>query len=136
MDKLKLLIAEDEKITQLIYQKGFGSEPFKDIFDLTIVGNGEDAFNTYQRRKPDIVVLDIMMPVMSGYNVLKKIRTQVMDMSTVIIMASNLKGKDDVQDCLRLGIDGYIVKPFGVKEIGGQVYEYYKKKYPVKTSPA
>ncbi len=132
MGKLKLLIAEDEKVSQMLYRKGIELDKFKDVFDFTIVGDGEEALKTYENIQPDIVVLDIMMPIMSGFIVLKKNRQEQLDRSTVVIMASKLNEENDIKDCARIGIQGYIVKPINAKDIGDRILDCYQKKYPDK----
>lgn len=132
MSKLKLLVAEDEKITQLLYEKGFQQTPFNDIFELTIVNDGEEALTIFQSIKPDVLVLDIMMPIMSGFTVLKKIREEKTNSSTVVVMASKLSEKSDIADCAKLGIDGYIVKPISAGNIGEKILAYYKRRFPEK----
>lgn len=70
MDKLKILIAEDDVVTQMFYKKGLK----EDVFLKAIVDNGEEALRVYSNWKPEILLLDIKMPVKSGYEVLKEIR--------------------------------------------------------------
>lgn len=132
MSKLKLLIAEDEKAAQLIYKKAFQENRFNNIFDITIVNDGEEALKTFQGIKPDILVLDIMMPIMSGFNVLKKIREKKSNSSSVVIMVTKLSDKSDIADCAKLGIDGYIIKPIKAGNIGDKILAYYKKRFPEK----
>ncbi len=124
--KLKILIAEDDKSTQMLYNKGLSDE----WYEKHIVGNGKDAVEIYKSWKPDIIVLDIMMPVMSGYETLKKIREMekhTKDKSTTIIMATAMSSKGDILDCARVGIQGYIIKPFKHAEIGSRILSYYQK---------
>lgn len=136
-EKLKLLIADDDKFTRLLYEKGISTE----FFDLRMVGNGSAALKLYKAWNPDIVVLDIVMPVMTGYETLKHIREieparkkgqkRVPNKKhTVIIMATALGNKEDVMDCLKLGIDGYVVKPIKHREISSRIIEYYQKACP------
>ncbi len=132
MDKLKILVADDDKTVQLLYQKGLP----EDKFDIKIVGDGSEALETYNSWKPDIVVLDIMMPVKSGYKALKEIREseEGKDEKTVVIMATAMADKNDIMDCLKLGIQGYMVKPFKHTEIAGKIIACYKKARPEKAS--
>lgn len=130
MSKLKLLIAEDEKHTQLCYRKGIQKDLFKDIFGLIIASDGEQAVNYYNELKPDIVVLDYMMPGKTGRDVLKIIREEKSDTSTVVIMASGMSEKEKIMECTEIGLDGYIFKPINARDIGDQILGFYKKKYP------
>lgn len=128
VSKLKLLIADDEKLTQLVYRKGIQKDPFKDIFSLIIASDGEQAVDYYNELKPDIVVLDYIMPGKTGLDVLKFIREEKSDTSTVVIMASGVSEKDKIMECAEIGLDGYIFKPISAKDIGDQILNFYKKK--------
>ncbi len=80
------------------------------------------------------------MPLMTGYQLLKKIRDteplakksdgKCNQKRTVVIMATALNTKEDIVDCLKLGINGYIVKPIKHKEVNDKILEYYRKIYP------
>lgn len=121
MGKLKILIVEDDKSTQQLFDKALVA----DIFDKQFCNNGVEALKAYQSWKPDIIILDIFMPLLTGYSVLKKIRREFEDRTTAIIMATSASNKEDVTGCVSLGIQGYIVKPFNYKEISNKVTEYY-----------
>lgn len=130
MRKLRLLVAEDEKHVQLQYRKGIQKELFKDIFFLLIAKDGEQALEYYNDLKPDIVVLDHMMPAMTGFEVLKVIREDKADTSTIVIIASGISEKDKIMEFTQVGIDGYIFKPISARDIGDQILKFYKIKYP------
>ncbi|MBI5750203.1 MAG: response regulator [Nitrospinae bacterium] len=96
-----------------------------------LYSNGSDAIELYKSWSPDIIILDIMMPIMSGYEALKKIREMEKsrkEKSTTIIMVTAMSSKDDILDCANLGIQGYIIKPFKHTEISSQILSYYQKK--------
>ncbi len=125
MEKLKILVAEDDRNVQLLYEKGLP----EDKFDLKIVADGDAVLEMYDSWKPDIIMLDIMMPLMSGYAALKKIREleDETDRKTVIIMATSMTNKEDIVDCISVGIQGYIVKPFKASRIAEMVMAYYNQ---------
>jgi CheY-like chemotaxis protein len=122
--KLKTMIVEDDKNTQQLYDVGL----FSEIFDKKFVDRGYEAIRIYQEWHPDIIALDVFLPEITGYNILKVIREKVGDKETAIIMVTVLRGKEDVMSCMQYGIEGYIVKPFNFKEIGGTILECYAKK--------
>ena len=66
------------------------------------------------------------MPVMTGYSVLQEIRENAGDKKTTIIMSSSMSTKDDMRDCSKLGIQGYITKPFKYKEIGNTIIQCFQ----------
>lgn len=126
MAKIKILIAEDDKDTLELYRKGLA----EDLFETRFVMNGKEALDVYEEWRPDIIVLDIVMPVMTGYSVLKEIRETKKDRTTKIVMATSLSTKHDIVDCSKLGIHGYIIKPFQYNEIGSIIINYIKKANP------
>lgn len=124
MSKLKLLIAEDSKSMQYFYQTGLSAE----LYEQKIVPDGEQALAGYKAWRPEIILLDINMPVMNGYQVLKSIRESYLDKSTTIIMVTSANDKDDIIACARLGIQGYIVKPFKAEAINKAILNYHQQK--------
>jgi DNA-binding response OmpR family regulator len=131
-DKIKILIVEDDTSTQLLYEKGL----FNKVFDKKIIASGKEALLVYKEWHPDIVMLDIQMPEMNGGQILKEIRTNIGDKKTTIVMATSKSSSDDVKTCMKLGIEGYIVKPFSLREIGEKILSYYAKKEPERTRKA
>jgi CheY-like chemotaxis protein len=131
-DKIKILVVEDVQVTRLLYEKGL----FSVIFDKKMVVSGREAILVYQEWHPDIIVLDIFLPEMTGYQVLKEIRTTLADNKTTIVMATGLSGREDILSCVKLGIEGYIVKPFQWREIGAKILDYYAKKEPERATKA
>lgn len=125
MDKLKILIAEDDKVCQEFYKEGLPDDSYEKRF----VSNGRETVEIYQAWNPDIIVLDLMMPIKSGYTALKEIRQmdKKLNKTTVIIVVSNLSDESDITDCVKLGIQGYIVKPFKANQIKHKILRYYKK---------
>jgi len=137
MEKIKILIAEDAKDIWNLYKKGLPAENF----DLTFADNGDTALELLKSVKPDILLLDIQMPIMSGYMMLKKLREKTPLAKAgvaqpdgkklpVVIMATAKGKKEDIMDCVKLGINGYIVKPFDFKEIGAKIMELYRAVHP------
>jgi len=131
-DKIKILIVEDDPTTRLLYDKGL----FNQIFDKKMVVSGKEALLVYDEWPPDIIVLDIYLPEMTGYQVLKEIRTTIEDKKTTIVMATSLSGSEDVLSCMKLGVEGYIIKPFQCMEIGAKILGYYTKKEPERARKA
>jgi len=122
MSKLKILIAEDEEVTQQLYAIAFRGEEF----DLRLSDNGEDALVIYKQWQPDIVILDIMMPNMNGFQTLEVIRRILADTNTTVVMASAISDKKEIIACAKLGIHGYIVKPFSTKNLAKTILGYHR----------
>jgi DNA-binding response OmpR family regulator len=130
MEKIKILVAEDEVTSQKIYERGLDDE----VFDCHFVANGTDAIHAYLEEQPELIVLDMRMPGMTGYAVLKEIRKTHEDQNVAVVMATAVSDKDDVVACVQLGIQGYIVKPIKIGEIGAKVLECYQKTNPEKAA--
>ena len=110
MNKQKILIVDDdENIAELV-----SLYLAKECFDTMIVHDGERALIAFDTYKPNLILLDLMLPGIDGYQVCREIRTRS---NTPIIM---LSAKGEVFDKvlgLELGADDYIMKPFDAKEL-------------------
>jgi DNA-binding response OmpR family regulator len=131
-NKIRTLIVEDDKSVLLTYKIGL----IEEVFENRFLADGNDALEVCFEWKPDILILDIMLPGTSGYAILKGIREQAPSANTAIVMATSLSSRETVIDCLNLGIQGYIVKPFSHKEVGQRVLGYYRKTNPEKAQAA
>ena len=130
MDNLKILIAEDNSFSRKFYDNYISGK----VFDKRFAENGREALEIYTEWHPDIILLDLMMPVMSGQEVLQQIREARKDLSTTIIISSLSSHKDDVAVCARYGVQGYLVKPLNPKEISKVLLQLYKKANPKKAA--
>jgi CheY-like chemotaxis protein len=131
-DKIKILIVEDDSIARSLYDKAL----FSQIFDKKMVISGTEAIRVYNEWHPDIIVLDIFLPEMTGYQVLKEIRTVIKDKKTTIIMATSQHNKEDVLSCMKLGVEGYMTKPLKIWKVRGMILVYYAKKEPERSRKA
>lgn len=109
--KEKILVAEDDPsiiigLVDLLASEGF------EVFS---VRDGKEALRVYEKEKPDLLLLDIMMPEKSGYDVCRQIRKK--DTVTPILILTAKGQEVDKVVGLELGADDYIVKPFGIKEL-------------------
>jgi len=112
---VKILIAEDDARTRAGLVEIFGNEGFQTF----AAGSGREALELYRRERPDVVCLDVMMPLMNGYDVCREIRKTS---ETVPVLFISAKSEEiDTVLGLELGADDFIVKPFGVKEVVARV---------------
>lgn len=123
MEKINILIAEDDKAMQEIYDCFLSGY----VFEKRFTDNGQQFIEAYQERKPDLMLLDSMMPVMTGFTALKTIRTFLGDRTTAAVILTSLSKSDDVMDFVKIGITGYIVKPVNPFEVGLQILKYFEK---------
>ena len=113
----KILIADDEpnivvSLEFLMRQKGY---------EVRVATNGEDALRAVGEFAPDLILLDVMMPRLSGYDVCQKVRENPAWAGIRIVMLS-AKGRDvEVNKGLAVGADAYVTKPFSTKDLIEQV---------------
>jgi DNA-binding response OmpR family regulator len=122
-DKLRILMVEDNEALLILYDHAFPEE----VFEKEFADNGSRALEIYRQWHPDIILLDIMLPEMSGHQILEEIREVEDDSSTSVIIATSLDLREDMERCENLGIHGYIVKPFNHKELPLEVLNMYRE---------
>ena len=113
-DSKKILIVEDEeKIAEAIeaYLKNSGYQTFKAL-------NGSDAIDIFEKKSPDLVILDLMLPEISGEEICRHIRRS--SRIPVIMLTAKVTENDRVQG-LDIGADDYITKPFSPRELVARV---------------
>jgi DNA-binding response OmpR family regulator len=86
-------------------------------YDVRIAANGAEALQQVDAWRPDLLLLDVMMPVKSGYEVCQKLRERPELASMKIVMLSAKGGEAEVNKGLSLGADLYIIKPFSTREL-------------------
>lgn len=119
-----LIVDDDENIAELL-----SLYLTKECFDTMIVHDGEEALKAFDLYHPNLILLDLMLPGIDGYQVCREIRSHS---QTPIIM---LSAKGEVFDKvlgLELGADDYILKPFDAKELVARVKAVLRRYHPVK----
>lgn len=84
---------------------------------VLVAQSGTEALKIAEERKPDLILLDIMMPVMDGYEVLARLRSNEATKDIKVVMVSALGGKLDIKNAMELGADGYLTKPVVVQKL-------------------
>ena len=105
----KILIVEDEQYMQELMQIQLQSQ-----FNLTISGNGADALQILETQEFDLILLDVMLPYISGFELCKEIRNSS---NVPILMVTARTDLSDTVKGLELGADDYVTKPFEFKEL-------------------
>lgn len=121
---MKILIAEDDLYTRMGLQEILKGEGYETV----CAENGEEAYELYLKEQPDLLCLDIMMPIVNGYDLCKKIRKQNQQVPVIFISAKT--EEIDKVVGLELGADDYIVKPFGVREVIARVKAVLRRSTP------
>ena len=107
MNKYKVLIVDD--IPENIQTLG---EMIKDFdLDVKIAEGGQEAIDIIDSYTPDIILLDLMMPHVNGWDVIDYVRKKYSKNEMVIIVVSLLNNKDNIDECYELGVNDYINKP-------------------------
>ena len=120
-DVLKILLAEDYKHSQIIVTRLLKKNGFENI---VVVENGEDALKMAKDEKFDVILMDMQMPVMNGFEATEKIRELSEYKETPIIALTAFAMKGDREKCLESGATDYIPKPIDSKEFIEKV-KYY-----------
>jgi DNA-binding response OmpR family regulator len=112
-----ILIADDEpniviSLEYLLQREGYRVEVARD---------GDEALQAFHRQVPDLVLLDVMMPRLSGYDVCQKIRENAAWSGTRIVMLTARGREIEVAKGLALGADAYVTKPFSTQDLLTQV---------------
>ncbi|MBI5662015.1 MAG: response regulator [Ignavibacterium album] len=81
-------------------------------YDITVFTNGEEVFERALKEKPDLVILDLMMPIKDGLTVLKEIKSNPETESIPVIMLTTNAEEENILKALEMGADEYITKPF------------------------
>ncbi|MBI1939634.1 MAG: response regulator [Ignavibacteriales bacterium] len=118
---IKILLAEDYKHSQIIVTRLLKKNNFEDI---VVVENGEDAVKMAQQEKFDLILMDMQMPIMNGFEATEKIRQMPEYKSTPVIALTAFAMKGDREKCLEAGATDYIPKPIDSKEFIEKV-KYY-----------
>ena len=106
-----VLVIDDESLTLRTISRGLGEEGF----DVYVAIDGEKGLEVFAQEKPDVVLLDIVLPGMDGIEVLRQIKTQ--SLSTVVIMMSAYHVVERAVEAMKLGAYDYLVKPFHIADL-------------------
>jgi DNA-binding response OmpR family regulator len=105
-DKTKVLVVEDEKMISDMYKTKFEMGDYKVIQ----ASDGREGLDMAKEMKPDIILLDIIMPKLDGFVVLQELKKDTATKDIPVILLTNLGQEDDVKKGKELGADDYFVK--------------------------
>jgi DNA-binding response OmpR family regulator len=109
--KTKILIVEDDPHILLGLEEGLKSESF----EVAVCNRGDQAIEAFNQHHPALILLDVMLPGLSGYDICRKLRAN--KVTTPILMLTGKGQEIDKVVGLDLGADDYVTKPFGVREL-------------------
>lgn len=126
---IKLLLVEDDPTLSYIIQSGL--QEIIGGYEVITAGNGAEGLLAWQQHHPDIIISDIDMPVMNGFQMVERIRET--DGDTPIVFASALTSPKDVKEGYKIGVNNYIKKPFVPDELDAHIHGLLKMKDGAKT---
>ena len=106
MIKRNVLIAEDEIIYATVFKLKLESEGF----NVTHAKNGKEAIEMAKKSKPDIILLDLMMPEKDGFQVLRELKEDIKLRDVPVVIMTNLSQSSDIEEALGLGAKTYLIK--------------------------
>ena len=111
MEKIRVLLVEDEQTLAMIIKDTLEEQEFI----ITTAGNGEEGLRKFFEQKPDVLVADVMMPRMDGFEMVRRIRQS--DKVTPVLFLTARSAINDVVEGFELGANDYLKKPFGMQEL-------------------
>lgn len=120
---MKILIAEDEPLILQTLELKLKKEGYQVIGCV----DGLDALQKIDSEHPDLIITDIMMPYMSGLEVVRKVKQDVSSRNTPVIVLSTMGQESIVEEAFELGADDYLKKPFSLSELSIRIKKLAKK---------
>ena len=115
----KILIVDDEPNIVMSLEYTFK----KNNYEVFIARDGQEALDILKTNFPDVIILDIMMPMVDGFATLEQIRKDDNLKHTKVLFLSAKNKASDIEKGLALGADAYMTKPFTIKKIVEQISE-------------
>lgn len=124
--KPKVLIIDDDKFLQDMYSLKFTKKGYE-VFNAV---NGNDAITKLKDGLvPDVIVVDIIMPIMNGLKFLEALRTEKLAPEATVVVLTNQGQHEDIEAAEKWNIDGYIIKALAIpSEVIDQVHDIHQKK--------
>jgi DNA-binding response OmpR family regulator len=130
--KPTVLLVEDDRFLAGMYVAKLSLEGFR----VVLATDGVEGWQSARESKPDLILLDIVLPKMSGFELLERVRKHAGLAATPVILLTNLGQRDDVRRGLTLGADDYLIKAhFLPSEVIDKVKHYLKVRRARKRSP-
>ena len=105
-EKTKILLVEDDSFLLGMYATKFELEGFQVI----VAEDGEKAVRAALKELPDIILLDIILPVLNGFEVLKQLKAEAATAKIPVILLTNLSQRDEIEQGLKMGAEDYLIK--------------------------
>jgi two-component system alkaline phosphatase synthesis response regulator PhoP len=112
MDRKKILIVDDEESIRILVKRFLGRH-----YSVLEAENGEIAIDIAKREKPDLILMDIMMPKVDGYTACAEIKANELTRGTQVIMLTSIAYQLNKKLAQKIGADGYVTKPLDLQEL-------------------
>lgn len=116
----KILVVEDDLVTQKVLSARLEITGY----DVITAVDGEEALNKARKENPDAVVLDLMLPKMTGYEVCRMLKFDDKYKRIPIIILSSLDQQDEREKAVKAGADAYFIKPFDLKLLLAKIEDF------------
>jgi CheY-like chemotaxis protein len=124
--KIKTLLVDDVALNIKVVEKMIS--PFK--FQIRTASNGEQALKAIAEEQPDLILLDLMMPIMDGFETLQRIRAgEAGDPNVVVIILSALNSEKDIIRGMNLGANDFITKPVIMQRLNNVIEKHLQEKF-------
>ncbi|MEO0102638.1 MAG: response regulator [candidate division WOR-3 bacterium] len=117
--KGKILIIEDEERIVAVLEKRLATHGY----EVITAGNGRLGFNRARQEKPDLIILDLILPEMDGYQICNFLKRDRRYQDIPIIILSARSQEKDIEEAKKAGADAYFTKPFNYEELLGKIEE-------------
>ena len=124
-DKGHVVLIEDEKNIAALVRYNLRKEGFR----VSIAGDGEEGLQLIERERPDVVLLDLLLPRVDGLEVCRRLKQREQTRSIPVIMLTAKAGEADKVTGLELGADDYVTKPFNPPELMARVRTHLELKH-------
>lgn len=123
MEKQKkiLVVDDDQNMLQLLYSF------LRDSYRVTMVSSGKDALESLRKQKPDLMLLDYLMPEMNGKETLEIIRKDENLKDLPVFFLTGVSDSNKISECLKLDPSGYILKPIGKFSLLAKIRAYFEE---------
>lgn len=105
-EKTKILLVEDDSFLLGLYATKFELDGFK----VMMAEDGEKAIRVALKERPDIILLDIILPKLSGFEVLKRLKQEPTTAKIPVILLTNLSQRNEIEQGLKMGAEDYLIK--------------------------
>lgn len=122
MDAIKVLIADDNQIDRMVLSRIVRNQGYQ----VLEAENGQEAIHAFEHHRPDIILMDVMMPVMDGREAARRIKADAGEDFVPVIFLTSLTDAQSLADCLESGGDDFLSKPYNHIILQAKISSFYR----------